>query len=175
MLDVTVTKKGGPAETAKRLPAILSEANASAIRHWHRRMLPGHFRPGAGQTYKYAPRDKKYVQRKLRKQGHRRPLEWEGKLKRSLRQRLSLRTYKTRARARGTMRGTAALNLWSGPLSQKRLARPRKQGGVQVGPNLRREILATTRAEQRALAERVEADAARRVNDIGTLTRKKLT
>jgi hypothetical protein len=63
------------------------------LTHWHREMRPKHFTHAGATEYRYAPRrgergggrrfEGSYTQRKLKKYGHTRPLEFTGESKRA--------------------------------------------------------------------------------------------
>lgn len=50
----------------------------AAVEHWHTTMMPGHFTPKAVAKYDYAPRTKKYMIRKARREHHQNPLMYTG-------------------------------------------------------------------------------------------------
>ena len=55
-------------ERVKRLPKAVTEAAKEAVRGWHSKVLPGHFKTGAARKYGYKTRSAKYQKRK-RKRG----------------------------------------------------------------------------------------------------------
>lgn len=74
-----------------------------AGKHWHRRILPRHFEPGARGRYGYRPRKRLTQIKKARIKGHTRELEWSGDMKRMvLRQSVVSGTrYRARVRIKG--------------------------------------------------------------------------
>jgi len=62
----------------RQLAEIEKRAFVTAMRLWHREMLPKHFEEGADNVYKYERRTRRYVERKQRQKGHKRPLVWSG-------------------------------------------------------------------------------------------------
>ena len=54
-------------ERVKRLPKAVTEAAKQAVRGWHAKVLPGHFRTGAARRYDYKTRSARYQRRKRNK------------------------------------------------------------------------------------------------------------
>lgn len=77
-----ITYKRSPEMLMKQFRPLLKEGLKAVGLFWHRTFLPKHFKPGAGRSYRYKPRTRAHVRRKLRLFGHRRPLEFTGKSKR---------------------------------------------------------------------------------------------
>jgi hypothetical protein len=70
-----------PPRTVKRgFPKALRGGLMKAVKDWHARSLPKHFRAGAFTRYGYSRRTTKYQERKERRFGHRRPLVRTGLL-----------------------------------------------------------------------------------------------
>ena len=145
---------GGPSAMKRGMPKILKEALQDAGGLWHRRYLPLHFHAGAGNKYKYKPRTRPYLRRKQKQQGHRRPLEFSGDLKRELTRKAALSGSSKRVRVvMDTGRAWYATRNW-------------KTRGTM--PDMPTEITATTNAEVKKLARIVEAVVERKLNAIET-------
>lgn len=101
----TVTMNGSPAQKIRGLTAALRPALESAIRLWHRTMLPKHFLPLAMTRYGYQLRKKGYMIRKARKKGHQNPIMWTGDTKRRMQAITVTSTGRSNraARAKGSM------------------------------------------------------------------------
>ena len=54
-------------ERVKRLPKAVTEAAKQAVRGWHAKVLPGHFKTGAARKYEYKRRSARYQKRKRKK------------------------------------------------------------------------------------------------------------
>lgn len=67
-----------PDEDAKRVGRGLRAGMKAATRLWQREISGRHFRDGAAERYQYQPRARKYMSRKKRLWGHRRPLVFSG-------------------------------------------------------------------------------------------------
>lgn len=67
-----------PDEDAKRVDRGLRAGMKDATRLWQREIAVRHFRDGADARYDYQPRGRKYINRKKRQWGHRRPLVFSG-------------------------------------------------------------------------------------------------
>jgi len=74
-LVIGITYDPPISECGRALHKITKEVQKEAAYHWHRDILPGHFKEGAAQRYGYAPRvtRRKLLRRKRRKPPH--PLE----------------------------------------------------------------------------------------------------
>lgn len=69
------------------LKTVKQEMKASLIEtadFWHETMLKDHFKEGAARKYNYQRRSFKHNQRKRKRYGHKRPLEFSGKMKRDV-------------------------------------------------------------------------------------------
>lgn len=95
-LSFKITKRGmipGTKQWKTRLNAMVVGALTRALQFWQKERRPRHFRGDAAQVYGYTPRKGdpgsgvkfvgSYVYEKLLAVGHRRPLEYSGKLKRA--------------------------------------------------------------------------------------------
>ena len=154
MMKGHVVYIGGPRAMKRGLPKIVKQALSEAGGLWHRRYLPMHFHAGAGNRYKYAPRTRKYLRRKQRLKGHRRPLEFSGDLKRELTRKATLSG--TSKRVRVVMdpgRAWYATRKWTSRTTM---------------PDMPTEITATTRREEQKIARVVEVLTARRLNEVKT-------
>ena len=67
-----------PGEDAQQVHNGLRDGMKSAVRLWQRDIAGRHFRDGASEKYGYQPRGRKYLNRKKRVWGHRRPLVYSG-------------------------------------------------------------------------------------------------
>lgn len=105
---------------------------------WHEQVLPKKFSERARSEYGYQRRSRAYVERKRRRFGHSRPLEYTGKLKRMV-----LRPPRTEGKAAGDRsRGQVTV---SGP------AYLRARGGGRI--DYAQEIRALSAADERFLDE----------------------
>lgn len=130
-----------PEAALKELRPAVKQANAQVILHWHKSYLPGHFVESAYQRYRYQSRDSRYRQRKYRRYRHYKPLVLTGELRDAAT--TQVRVTATSKRGRGTLPGTQKANFRRSASS----------------PNLREEMLRTTRAEERAMARFHEQQA----------------
>lgn len=156
-IRTTIHMVNAPADIAKRHAGLVAEALAETIDDWHAKRLEKHFRAGAGRRYKYAQRSTRYLRRKVRVHGHRKPLVWSGALRRQMTGRIALKAYRGQPRAHGTMRAPAYLY-------QRRGTAPDKAD----------ELLRTTGGEQRTGA-RVADRALQRALDNLRVTRTETT
>ena len=113
---------------------------------WHRRILPQHFKEGAGRKYPgaYLPRTRNYTDRKQKKYGHRRPMVWTGTFMRGVLGHKPTvdsttagdsRSIKIKAQLNV---GNRAANLWSG----------KQRRGAGNAHDFRRSLGATNRADK---------------------------
>ena len=93
-LKYAITYRRSPEMLKKKFNPLLKLSLRFTGQHWFVTMLPKHFKEGAGRIYKYKERTKGHIRRKLKKFGHRRPLEFTGVSKR-------------RALGQARLRGTA--------------------------------------------------------------------
>lgn len=110
----TIVYRRSPGRVRKGFAKAVKEANKEVVRHWHKKMLPEHFKATALSRYEpYQKRTDRYRKRKVAVKGLRKPLVWEGDLKRNaLRQ---IRVSGTSKRVRGRMPGTQVANFGSRP------------------------------------------------------------
>jgi hypothetical protein len=145
---------GGPSAMKRGIGKIVKEALQDAGGLWHRRYLPMHFQPGAGNKYKYQPRTRAYLRHKQKRKGHRRPLEFSGDLKRELTRKAALSGSSKRVRVvMDTGPAWYATRKWVTRTSM---------------PDMPSEITQTTNAEVKKLARIAEVVTARRLNEIKT-------
>lgn len=142
-----------PSATMPALREAIKSANAAVVERWHGEMLPEHFELDADRRYRYRSRSLRYEQAKPRLQrrlglprgGYERgvPLVFSGEgARRALR---SVRVSGTSRGARGSFEGRV----------------------FNFNPYTRRELLATTRAEERELAAGHERSVAARLQLAG--------
>jgi len=102
---ITVVEERPPDVTVRAWRAIKTAAHAKQGKHWHRKFVKKHFRPGAANKYGYRPRSRKWVAKKIAlakraphkfPQGGRVPLVFTGETERSIRQVAIVRAYPTR-------------------------------------------------------------------------------
>jgi hypothetical protein len=74
-IAISITYEPPPSKYARALHKVTKEVQREAAQHWHDRILPEHFKPGAAERYGYARRVKrrKLLRRKRRTKPH--PLE----------------------------------------------------------------------------------------------------
>lgn len=119
-----------PPQTVKRGFAKAQKAAVGkAIRYWHSRFLPRHFRAGAFGRYGYGRRTTKYQERKERRFGHRRPL---------------VRTGLTQDQATRWIYVRGTSKMMTGRMTVPWYIGIGRKGR---GPDLRKELLTTTREE----------------------------
>jgi hypothetical protein len=94
--------KGGPRHEARQLKSYVKRANMESVGMWHGRIAKQHFQTGASTRYGYRQRSGSYIARKVRVKGHRLPLVWSGRTRRSVLQ--SIRITGTSKSATGKMR-----------------------------------------------------------------------
>lgn len=162
MADSLVSIKGvvitaGPEQHMRGMGPAVRRALAGAVRYWHQRFYPLHFREGADERYGYKPRSpgKKlkskrsgvtlygisYEQRKWRLKGHGDPLTWSGLLRRMSGLPIAVRG--TRFRATGTMQVP-----WYVKMTPAR----------RNAPALGRELIRTTQGEAEQMRRVVRED-----------------
>jgi len=122
--------------------------------HWHREILPRHFLRRAIVTYRYQERGLAYERAKEKKWTHRRPLVWSGTLRGQLTSSRALLA--RRAGVSISVEGGRVLNL-SGPNRRAR------------APDMRAEVSAISRTDERELAAVLEKELVKRL----TATRRK--
>ena len=78
-----------PQERTKKLPGVVAKVLKAAVKMWHSKFLPKHFKPGAENRYDYAPRTRRYAQTKeIRGKP---PLVWSGKARDRLTRSMALK------------------------------------------------------------------------------------
>ena len=162
MIGITVTEKGGPADTAREVTTAINAGLEGAVKYWHRNLVPGHFKQGAAHRYSYAPRTPAYCRRKGRVKGHQLPLVWSGTMRDQVLRRVDIKTMKTRASARGKVYANA-FNFAS-----------RRRASGRPGPDLGAEVLATADGERNALAQLTERRATKHLNRIRTVRTRRI-
>ena len=123
-----------PEALRSSIPAASKDALAAAGLHWHRKMLPGHFKEGAYSKYGYKQRTLGYVKRKRREQGHNKPMVWKGQLRDALTRQAIVRVVGKTATV--SMTAARALNF----------------SGRSGYPDMRQEVAAITDGEMQELA-----------------------
>ena len=152
MIRGTMIYIGSPKAMKRGLGKIVKEAMQEAGALWHRRYLPEHFRQGAASKYGYQKRTSAYMKRKARYQGHQRPLEFKGDLKREA----------TRmAHITGTSK-RVTVNV-SVPWYVNRAWKTRSSM-----PDLEKELTKATSGEERRLARVVEQLSTRKLDQVQT-------
>ncbi len=151
MIGITITTKGGPKQQLKQLIPILNDSMGVTVEKWHHHMLPDHFKNSARGRYHYRRRSRKYEISKMRNKGHSLPLVHSGTMKRQSLRAVEIRKYKSRAEVHGKIRARA-LNF----------------SGRSWMPDMKAELLATTRSERNSLAATVQREVTKRLNKIQT-------
>jgi len=123
---------------------------------WHSEILPKHFQAGAEREYGYQRRSRRHNERKQRKFGHRRPLEFTGDLKRHVTRVRDIRTVGDNSRRRG-----AAKVVLHGP---SYLYAYRKDANQ---PNKARELQAVSRGDARRIARVMDEVLTRELGKTG--------
>lgn len=93
----TLTWRRSPRGMAKAFAAARPKAMNALAWHWWKNILPKHFDAGAESRYRYKPRTPKYLERKLKKFGHQRPLVFTGAMERALLRSAEIRVTSKRA------------------------------------------------------------------------------
>lgn len=65
-IRVMMFEERPPEATVRQWRDLLKASHADMGQHWHQKMLPRHFEPGARERYGYKPRTRKYAIRKNR-------------------------------------------------------------------------------------------------------------
>ncbi len=86
----TITYVGMDGMKKADIRRLVKQELLDSVDFWHSEFLPMHFKRGAKQKYGYKDREKRYNERKRRKKGHTRPLEFSGQMKRELLRRVRL-------------------------------------------------------------------------------------
>lgn len=100
MIKPVLTYKKSPKMLQKEFRPILKGELRQVGLMWHREMMPEHFKVGAERKYDYEKRSKSHIMRKIRRFGHRRPLEYTGKSKRMAKREARLTGTSKRVRVR---------------------------------------------------------------------------
>lgn len=137
-----------PGNTVRELKRAIKFANFKTVEAWHESFLPEHFTTGAVRKYGYTPRDAPYMRRKAKRRGHQRPLEYTGEGKRNATRQIVVSG--TSKGAKGRLPGTQVFNF-------KRSA---------ASPDMRAELLATTKAEEKTLAEVHRIEVGKHLNSV---------
>ena len=82
LMTFEITTDGVPRIGKRRWNQIVRATYRTLAEYWMKALRPKHFTPGGAAEYGYARRDPRYLRTKKRKQGHRRPLEYKGHLRR---------------------------------------------------------------------------------------------
>ena len=100
MIRGTVTAENSPRAIARRMAEMTMLGFRESLEWWHAEVAPKHFEPQAVYLYNYQHRSIKHTNRKMRKYGHRNPLEFSGTTKRSMLGSMMLRSTKRWTEAR---------------------------------------------------------------------------
>lgn len=133
---------------------------ADAGEVWHKRILPRHFRGSAFREYSYKNRSRKYTRRKQRLHGHRRPLEFSGRMRRQL---MRIRDVKSSGNT-SKRQGAATIKL-HGPRYLSRFRKNLNQ------PDMARELQEISVRDARTLASVMDKKIQKRI-DANTKRRK---
>ena len=143
--ELHITNSAG--ERAKRLPKAVTEAAKQAIKVWHAKVLPGHFKLGAARKYDYKRRSAKYQKRK-RKKGLP-ALVVSGRAQKHL----TSPAFFTVTGAAGKASGKFIISNWFRYLW---ITTPNH-------PRMAEEITRTTTKEEKAIGDFIKADAVKRM------------
>lgn len=157
-MRIDVTERGGPRGTAKELRQARKHAMRDVAGVWHRRTLPKHFEASAVNRYGYQKRSEKYAIRKARQKHHGRPLVWSGDLYRQVRREATVSS--TSKGAVVKMRGPRYLYAYHKDADQ---------------PHKAEEMTATTVGELRTMERLIDRKMTRRLNEVKTVERRKLS
>lgn len=167
-VKVEMSVSGVEALTTRQINGVVRDAMEDVGKRWRSRYLPEHFKNSATSKYGYAKRKGEsgstrrfrgsYTQRKLKKYGHTRPLEFSGKGKREALQNENIQAFATSRSARVEIRLPQKFN-FRHPLSQVRMAD---------------EIRATTASELRDLEAFLTKKIDKRSTIAGQRVRKKI-
>lgn len=147
MIKGYIAVVGGPEGTAKELGPAMKKALQRAVKFWHHRMAPRHFKPNATGRYGYKFRAESTKHKKRRIQHHQDPLVWTGDSKRQLLR--MARVSGTRHTARVRMRGPKYWYMFRKDIRQ---------------PNKAEELTTTVDAEVQTMAKLVKRAVVRELN-----------
>ena len=138
-------------ERVKRLPKAVTDAAKQAVRGWHAKVLPGHFKTGAARKYEYKRRSARYQKRK-RKKGLP-SLVFSGRAQKRLTSPAFFKVTGTAGKAAGRfIVGNRFRYLWMTTPNHPRLAA---------------EITRTTTKEERAIGKFIKEEAVRQMEKSG--------
>jgi len=159
-LYISLVEIGGPRAKLRALLPAINAGLKMAVKHWHRKFLPEHFKTSASKKYGYAKRTRVYMLAKAKRKHHQKPLVWTGALQTQLRRHIAVTSLKTKASAKGKMFGRAL-----------RFSSRTAESGKGAMPNMKAEVKATIEAELKELAritQTVAAGIMRRAKDKST-------
>jgi len=141
-------RRGSEGERAAR---VIREALTRGLLMWHRKMLPGHFKPPATVKYAadYTPRAKHYERDKQEEKGHRKPMVFSKKM----RDTVLGNTPATKASAQGRSVRVQLQLAWHEHMKYWRGRRVTRRGATH---NFDREMTAVTPAEHGKIIDFVE-------------------
>lgn len=156
-----------PGVTRRRLNQIMKQAWRAAGGFWHQTLRPKHFTKRGAKEYGYSPRQgeaghrgkpikfaRSYTGRKLRDQGHTRPLEYSG----------ASRTLTRIRDVRATSKGGRVV------LHARTFNRPRKNATM----SMREEMTAVSAKEQKQIARVIDKVIQKLLNASRVVRRKRL-
>lgn len=149
MIRGVIQYRGSPEATKKELRAAVKPELARVVQWWHSKILPGHFLIAAEGKYRYRRRSASYLRQKVKRFGHRRPLEYTGDMKRQV---------TSMARITSTSKG-AKVNM-TGPRYLYMYRKDLKQ------PDKAAELTAITASEVDKLAQILDRRLTRRLNSV---------
>lgn len=136
---------GGFDDQRRGARAIIKRGMFDMARTWHRKFLPGHFKPSADRIYGYAPREHDYEEWKGKTKGHANSLMWSGR---------------TRAQAMALYHVTGSATKVTGKLTVPSYIRMKRvphyfRGRRYVLPAMGLEMTRVTRREIKTLSKRL--------------------
>jgi len=102
VISPSVVRSGGT--SAKAWRAVSRDSWEAAGDHWHDKILPKHFKPGAAREYRYKRRTAAHQAKKQRMFGHRRPLVFRGDLERQVLRLRDVRGVADNSKRRGAVK-----------------------------------------------------------------------
>lgn len=157
MIKGSVTYRRPRGLSRRHLRADIKEALREVGREWHHQTLPRHFVDGASSRYRMRPRSAAHQERKLHRFGHQRPLVFSGAMAAELKRIAEIKP--TSKGVRVKMRGP------------KYLYRYRKDSKQ---PDKAKEVTATTKAEERTIAQSLHAKLKTRMNKTAETERHRI-
>ena len=123
---------------------------------WHDELLPKHFTEEGAREYRYKRRSRRHREKKLRRYGHSRPLEFSGELRRQVMRVRDVRVVGDNSRRRGT-----AKVVLHGPRHLYAFRRDLDQ------PNKAKELQAVSRADARRIGRVMDESLTRELGKTG--------